>query len=53
MYDFTTLQKIYKKIICKLINHTHTFIILHLQTYCNTFFRKTVDNFFIFEKINF
>lgn len=51
MCDLTTLQKILKKIFCKKIYHTHTYIILHNHINCNDFFKKSVDNFlfFIFE----
>jgi len=44
MCDFTTLQKILKKIICKKINHTHIYIIVyHIHTR-NMFYKKSVDN---------
>jgi len=47
MCDVTTLQNIF----CKKIYHTHTSIIVHLSSDCNTFLQKSVDNFlFLFFK---
>lgn len=43
--------KIFLKKFCKKIYHTHITIILHKKNMCNTFFNKTVDNFFNFKKI--
>jgi tryptophan synthase alpha subunit len=42
---YKNFQKNSEKLFVKIFDHTHTTIILHLMTYCNTFFEKTVDNF--------
>ena len=55
MCDFTTLQKILKtkKYFYKKIYHTRMYIILHLTIDCNSFLKKSGDNFLFFISKNF